>query len=79
MTLNEALKSLGIEEYKERIINSNSRGEFFHLLDYFLLAEHFSDKKLFSEMFKEIVKSAEQQWERPESVFQHIPRILEEH
>ena len=29
MTFGEALKKLGIEEYKERIYNSNSHGELF--------------------------------------------------
>ena len=78
MTFEESLKSLGIEDYSDRIFNSNSHGELFHLLDYILLAEHFTDKELFRELFEEIVKLAEQQWKRPESVFQHIPKLLKE-
>ena len=78
MNFDEALKKLGIEDYSDRIFNSNSHGELFHLSDYILLAEHFTDKELFKVMFDEIVKLAEQQWKRPESVFQHIPRLLEE-
>lgn len=76
MTFDESLKKLGIEEYSERILNSNSRGELSHLQDYFLLAEYFTDKEPFPELFKGIVKLAEQQWKRPESVFQHIPVLL---
>ena len=33
MNFEEALKKLDIEEYEERIINSNSHGELFHLQD----------------------------------------------
>ena len=39
MNFNEALKILGIEDYAERIFNSNSQGELFHLQQYFQLAE----------------------------------------
>lgn len=78
MTFEEALKNLGIEEYADRIFHSNSHGELFHLLDYILIAEHFTDKQFFRWWFKEIIKLAEQQWKRPESVFQHIPQLLEE-
>ena len=79
MTFEESLKTLGIEDYSDRIFNSNSHGELFHLVDYIWLAEHFSAKDLlFHEWFEIIVKSAEQNWKRPESVFQHIPRLLEE-
>ena len=78
MTFQESLKALGIEEYADRIWNSNSHGELFHLVDYILLAEWFTDKELFKLMFCEIVKRAEKYWKRPESVFQHIPRLLDE-
>ncbi len=76
MTFEEALKKLGIEEYSERIFNSNSHGELFHLQDYFMLAEHFD--KSFAKPFRAIVKHAEDTWERPESVFQHIPTIIQQ-
>ena len=77
MTFIEALKILGIEEYADRIINSNSRGELFHLEQYYKLAKIFPDnKEWFSPMFKDIIKHAEDTWKRPESVFQHIITIL---
>jgi hypothetical protein len=71
-----ALKQLGISEYAERIFKSNSHGELFHLDDYILLAKEFKDEAWFSTWFKEVVKMAEESWSRPESVFQHIPEIL---
>jgi len=77
-TFKEALQKLGIEEYSERIYNSNSNGELFHLSDYVLLAKYVSDDKQFAEWFKKIVKIAEQEWQRPESIFQHILEIFEQ-
>ena len=56
MTFEESLKNLGIEEYADRIFNSNSHGELFHLLDYISLAEYFTDKELFVMCFKEIIR-----------------------
>ena len=81
MTFNEALKYLKIEEFKERIFNSNSHGELFHIGDYINLAieiEEGSDVEYFSAWFKDTVKEAEKEWKRPESIFQHIPRLLAE-
>ena len=75
MKFKEALQKLGIEEYAERIFSSNSHGELFHLQDYFLMADHF-EKSTFAPIFKAIVKEAEETWERPESVFQHILGII---
>ncbi len=81
MTFNDALKTLGIEEYEERIFNSNSHGELFHLQDYFILAKIADDKQwfqcFFKEWFKESILFAEKTWDRPESVFQHIPKLLD--
>lgn len=34
MTFQEALKILDIEDYRERILNSNSNGKLFHLQQY---------------------------------------------
>jgi len=80
MTFREALQTLGIEEYHDRIYNSNSHGELYHLEQYFYMAEIIKDKeedrKLFPEVFKDIVKHAEENWKRPESVFQHIAQII---
>lgn len=77
MNFEEALKKLGIEKYSERIFNSNSHGELFHLQLYIDLAESLKDDlSWFSEWFEEIVKLAEEQWQRPESIFQHIDKML---
>jgi len=78
MTFKEALKKLGIEEYGERIFNSNSHGELFHLDQYITMAKHFEDLKWFPKWFKAVVLEAKETWKRPESVFQHIARILSE-
>lgn len=76
MSFKEALKKLNIEDYGERIFNSNSHGELFHLMDYILLAQSLSDASWFREWFVAVVAQAEQEWKRPESVFQHITKIL---
>jgi hypothetical protein len=78
MTFNEALKELNIEDYAERIFHSNSHGELIHLMDYVLIAETFTDKSWFRDWFIMIVEHAEKHWKRPESIFQHIPRCLDE-
>lgn len=77
MNFQEALTVLGIEDYAERIFKSNSHGELFHLQQYFTLAETFKeDAKWFREWFVAVVEFAEKKWQRPESVFQHISKIL---
>lgn len=79
MNLDEALQELGIEKYKQRIVQSNSMGELFYLDQYFTLAEIVkknNDKEWFSKWFEEVVKYADENWERPSSVFQHIHKIL---
>ena len=76
MTFNEVLKKLDIEDFADRIYNSNSHGELFHLYDYFQLASLSDDMTWFRPIFLDIVKQAEEKWDRPESVFQHIPEIL---
>jgi len=76
MTFNEALKKLGIEDFGERIFNSNAHGELFHLADYILLAKSVKDVSWFRPWFLSVVAVAEQDWERPDSIFQHIGTIL---
>lgn len=76
MNFNEAVIKLGIQEYADRIYNSNSRGELSHLNDYIFLATTFPDPELFAKWFKDAVLMAEKHWKRPESVFQYIPRLL---
>ena len=75
-TIQDALKTLGIEAYGERIFMSNSRGELFHLMDYLYMAERVKDVKQFKQDFDAVVEEAETTWGRPASVFQHIPSIL---
>lgn len=76
MEFKEALKILGIEKYAERIFNSNSHGELFHLQQYFVLAGLVGKTNWFARWFEAVVKQAEKEWKRPESVFQHIEKIL---
>jgi len=76
MNFKEATEILGIEKYAERIFNSNSQGELFHLQTYFVLAESLGKTKWFAKWFDSVVKFAEENWERPESIFQHIDKII---
>tara|TARA_R110000744_G_scaffold206883_1_gene325503 strand:- start:242 stop:508 length:267 start_codon:yes stop_codon:yes gene_type:complete len=79
MEFKEALEILGIEKYSERIINSNSKGNLFHIPEYYFLAKDIDNKNnWFAGWFEAVVNSAEENWERPESVFQHIAKILSE-
>jgi hypothetical protein len=75
MNFLEALQKLKIEDYAERIFNSNSHGELMHLRDYIVLAEHCEDADAFRAWFVSVVQYAEQHWNRPESIFQHILRM----
>ena len=78
MIFKEALVKLGIEKYAERIYHSNSHGELFHLADYITMAELLPEGaiKKFPDWFELVVKYAEKNWDRPDSVFQHIQRIM---
>ena len=82
LTFDDALDYLGIADYKERIWRSNSHGELFHLADYCLIAlsmqEHRMDGATFRPWFVKVVEWAEQNWKRPESVFQHILAMFRE-
>ena len=73
----ESLNILGIEKYSKRILNSNSKGELSHLQDYIKIAE-ICKKNVngFDIWFDALVKYTERNWKRPESVFQHIPRLM---
>ena len=77
MTLEDALKKLGIEDYGDRIFKSNSHGELSHLADYCWMAELGLDAEWFRPRFLEAIEMAAENWSRPESVFQHIPRIFD--
>lgn len=78
MDFKEAIAFLEIEEYGERIFNSNSHGELSHLDDYILIAEKIPKElvPVFKRFFENTVKYAEENWYRPESVFQHILKIM---
>ena len=80
MNFDEALKKLGIEDYSERIFHSNSHGELFHLMDYVCLAQSLEEYEpgAFREWFDGVVKQAEETWNRPESIFQHIYSIVKD-
>lgn len=75
---NESLSILGIERFHDRILNSNSRGELIHLMDYIYLAKSIGKNDWFSEWFDSVVEFAEKNWTRPESIFQHIPEFLKQ-
>ncbi len=80
MSYKDALKLLGIEDFSERIFNSNSHGELSHCFDYIVFAQRIlhgnKNFSTFRPLFLECVKIAEQNWKRPESVFQHMPRMI---
>ena len=80
MKFKEVCKKLGIKKYAKRIWNSNSHGELFFIYDYYNILRICEKDKSFSELFPyymdAIVSYAEENWERPESVFQHIPKML---
>ncbi len=77
-SFDKALKKLNIEDYGERIFNSNSHGELLHLSDYIFIANLTEDMTWFRDWFIEVVESAEKHWERPQSIFQHIFKVLSE-
>ena len=80
MTFDEALEKLRITDLRNRIWNSNSHGELFHLGDYIAIAEHAQDDELRmainGELIRESVSFAESNWSNPEHVFQHMPKML---
>jgi hypothetical protein len=47
-------------------------------VDYILIAENMPDFIIegFREWFERLVKFAEEEWQRPESIFQHVPQFL---
>lgn len=80
MNFQEALKALNIEDFSARIFNSNSRGELFHMYEYIEFAKNMEGKAVswFRPAFLEIVDWAEKTWHRPESIFQHVFKLLRE-
>ena len=76
MKFKKALEILEIPEFEQRIFNSHSKGELMHLQDYMAIAS-MEDVTWFRGWFLAIVEAAEEEWDRPESVFQHIMAILQ--
>lgn len=74
--LKNALKTLGISRYEQRILNCNNNGDNFHLSQYFKLADVIGETGWFSDWFDETVRLAEDSWQNPENVFLHINKIL---
>ena len=79
MSFEDALEYLKIPEFRDRIFYSNSHGELFHIMEYLTVAKTYKehnatdeDLEGFREFFLGMVKYAEENWERPESVFQHL-------
>lgn len=78
LSFDQALKTLGIEDYKTRIINSNSKGKLDHLDDYIVLANILPDSKNFRAWFIKLTRHANETWKRPKSVYQHILTIFKD-
>lgn len=78
MTFKEACIYLDIEEYAERIFQSQSHGELFHVWDYITIAGMIPPEGVpaFRAWFVEMVEWAEKTWERPESVFQYTLKFM---
>jgi len=80
MTFEDVCKELGIAEYTQAIFSSNSHGELMHLSDYTTFLEIHREHEWFCELFpdwfKETVELAEKHWERPASVYQHMPKLF---
>jgi hypothetical protein len=77
-TFEEAIKYLHIEDYRDRIFNSNSHGELLHLLDYVVMANCWKGSPLYFRIVFEIcIKFCEENWSRPESCFQHMPKLIQ--
>jgi len=78
MSFAKAMKVLNIEDFADRIFNSNSHGELRHIWDYMRLAQIPGDKAWFRPWLLGVVEMAEKNWSRPESCFQHLVRFLQE-
>jgi len=91
MNLDEALKFLNIEEFYKDIYHSSSTGELFHLYDYIVIAERLEriairegidpmeHGKWFGWFFRMIVDWAKENWNRPQSIYQHMITMLEDY
>lgn len=78
MSFVDALKHLGIEDYADRIFSSNSHGELFHLQQYIDIASVLNDKEAeaFKDWFVGLVEWANENWDRPASIYQHVLKIF---
>ena len=78
ISFDEALEKLNIVDYREKIFNSNSHGELIHLIDYIYIAENIKEEIDFRSFFIDVVEWSNKSWKRPESIYQHILRIMEQ-
>lgn len=82
MKFRQALEVLDILEYGDRIWNSHSKGDLFHIQSYIDLAiyinsiENKQEQKavvaIFKKNFVAFVNYAYNKWKRPQSVYQHV-------
>jgi len=86
ISFGDSLKFLNIYDYRDRIFESNSKGHLFHLSNYSMMASIFKhsykgDLEVFKDKFRKefirVVDYTEKNWERPESVFQHIHKLID--
>lgn len=82
MKFQKVCDKLGIGKYAERIFHSNSHGELFFIYDYMGFLEIAEKDESFAEWFpkwfESVVEWAEKEWQRPDSVFQHMPKLMQE-
>lgn len=83
LSFRELCELLGIPDLCERIFHSNSRGELFHLQDYYGFLHYIlaqpdppAARLHLVCMIRMSVRFAEENWERPNSVFQHMPKMV---
>lgn len=75
MDFEESLVYLGIEKYRNRIFESSSNGELYHLGDYMMIANNITFKdsnKFFVKWFDDLVARAKNELSNPELVFMHV-------
>ena len=80
MSFQQVCAKLGIPEYTEAIFHSNSHGELMHTADYYEIqkGKKKSDLKWFRPLFLICDAYAKKNWERPESWYQHMPKMMQE-
>lgn len=72
----DALKFLNIEDYFYEIVKSSSQGELSHLNDYINIANIINEDHNFRGWFINIVEQANNNWKRPQSVYQYMLKLV---